>query len=203
MKKIEDIIKIQLKNVIREQEETNYMFFSNLEQIKRQCELLLSFDKQMIEDLLNNGHDWADDHITVSKENLDQVFDFIMNEKEKGQQGELNESCWDGYKQVGGKMKNGKMVPNCVPKNKSIKEASSPAQQAAIAVNMKKKGIEPKNESEQEIDESKNTPTNPKLWAASLAWARSKYDVCPSAYCNGAAAKRYKSKGGGWRKSKK
>jgi hypothetical protein len=157
----------------------------------------------MIEDLLNNGHDWADDHITVSKENLDQVFDFIMNEKEKGQQGELNESCWDGYKQVGGKMKNGKMVPNCVPKNKSIKEASSPAQQAAIAVNMKKKGIEPKNESEQEIDESKNTPTNPKLWAASLAWARSKYDVCPSAYCNGAAAKRYKSKGGGWRKSKK
>lgn len=27
----------------------------------------------------------------------------------------LNEACWDGYKQVGGKMKNGKMVPNCVP----------------------------------------------------------------------------------------
>jgi hypothetical protein len=161
----------------------------------------LSFDKQMIESLLKNGHDWADDHITVSKENLDQVFDFIMNEKESGQQGELNESCWDGYKQVGGKMKNGKMVPNCVPKNKSIKEASSPAQQAAIAINMKKKGVEPKNESdEMEIDEGKNTPTNPKLWAAALAWARSRYDVCPSAYCNGAAAKRYKSKGGGWRK---
>ena len=59
-----------------------------------------------------------------------------------------------------------------------------------------------KNETEQEIDESKNKPTNPKLWAQSLAWARSKYDVCPSAYCNGAAAKRYKSKGGGWRKEK-
>jgi hypothetical protein len=28
---------------------------------------------------------------------------------------ELNEACWDGYKAVGGKMKNGKMVPNCVP----------------------------------------------------------------------------------------
>ena len=69
---------------------------------------------------------------------------------------------------------------------------------------MKKKDVEPKNEStEKEIDESKNTPTNPKLWASSLAWARSKYDVCPSAYCNGAAAKHYKSKGGGWRKSKK
>ena len=53
------------------------------------------------------------------------------------------------------------------------------------------------------LTEGKNKPTNPKLWAQSLAWARSRYDVCPSAYCNGAAAKRYKSKGGGWRKVKK
>jgi hypothetical protein len=37
----------------------------------------------------------------------------------------------------------------------------------------------------------------------SLAWARSRYKVCPSAYCNGAAAKRYKSKGGSWKKKKK
>jgi hypothetical protein len=55
----------------------------------------------------------------------------------------------------------------------------------------------------QEIDEGKNKPTNPKLWAASLAWAKRRYKVCPSAYCNGAAAKHYKSKGGGWRKTKK
>lgn len=200
MKNLNQIIKVQLKKILSEQETENYMFFSNLEQIKRQCELLLSFDKQMIENLLSNGHDWADDHITVSKENMDQVFDFIMNEKEKGQQGELNESCWDGYKQVGGKMKNGKMVPNCVPKNKSIKEASSPAQQAAIAINMKKKGVEPKNESEQEIDESKNCPTDPGKWAASKAAAKRKFDVYPSAYANGWAAKNYKSKGGGWKK---
>ena len=201
MKKLEQIIKIQLKKVIEEQESPNYMFFGNLEQIKRQCELLLSFDRQMIENLLQNGHDWADDHITVAKENIDQVFDFIMNEKEGGQQGELNESCWDGYKQVGGKMKNGKMVPNCVPKNKSIKEASSPAQQAAIAINMKKKGVQPKNEStEMEIDESKNCPTDPAKWAASKAAAKRKFDVYPSAYANGWAAKNYKSKGGGWKK---
>ena len=53
------------------------------------------------------------------------------------------------------------------------------------------------------ITEGENKPTNPKLWAQCLAWARSRYKVCPSAYCNGAAAKRYKSKGGGWRKNKK
>jgi hypothetical protein len=209
MKKLEQIIKVQLKKVIEEQETENYMFFSNLEQIKRQCELLLGFDKQMIENLLQNGHDWADDHITVSKENLDQVFDFIMNEKEGGQQGELNESCWDGYKQVGGKMKNGKMVPNCVPKNKSIKESSSPAQQAAIAINMKKKGQTPKSEMSEkemyeamEIDESKNCPTDSAKWSASKAAAKAKFDVYPSAYANGWAAKNYKAKGGGWKKCK-
>jgi hypothetical protein len=27
----------------------------------------------------------------------------------------MDEGCWKGYKKVGGKMKNGKMVPNCVP----------------------------------------------------------------------------------------
>jgi len=132
--------------------------------------------------------------IKLTEEQLKKVVSNLVNENL------ITEKCWEGYKAVGGKMKNGKRVPNCVP----IKEASSPAQQAAIAINMKKLGKKPKNEStEEEIDESKNKPTNPKLWAASLAWARSKYKVCPSAYCNGAAAKHYKSKGGGWRTTKK
>jgi hypothetical protein len=35
-------------------------------------------------------------------------------------EGVVNEACWEGYKQVGGKMKNGKMVPNCVPISEDI-----------------------------------------------------------------------------------
>ena len=57
-----------------------YMFFSNLEQIKRQCDLLLEMDKNMITQVLENGHDWAQDHIATAKESIDQVFDFLMNE---------------------------------------------------------------------------------------------------------------------------
>ena len=30
---------------------------------------------------------------------------------------EFAEACWDTHKQVGTKMKGGKRVPNCVPKN--------------------------------------------------------------------------------------
>ena len=73
-----------IKQVLREEHESSrYMFFSNLEQIRRQADLLLDLDHSQIEDILEYGHDWADDHITVSKENLDQVFDFLMNETKK------------------------------------------------------------------------------------------------------------------------
>ena len=59
------------------------MFFSNLEQMRRQCDLLLDLDRQMVEGILDNGHDWAQDHISEAKNNMDQVFDFIMNESKK------------------------------------------------------------------------------------------------------------------------
>lgn len=45
----------------------------------------------------------------------------------------------------------------------------------------------------------KNCPTDAGKWAASKAAAKSKFDVYPSAYANGWAAKNYKEKGGGWK----
>ena len=47
--------------------------------------------------------------------------------------------------------------------------------------------------------EEKNKPTNPSLWSRAKALARSKFDVYPSAYANGWAAKWYKKRGGGWK----
>jgi hypothetical protein len=79
-----DLIRL-VKKVIKEEGEPNtqrYMFFSNLEQMKRQCEILLEMDQEEIESILDNGHDWAQDHISEAKNNMDQVFDFIMNETE-------------------------------------------------------------------------------------------------------------------------
>ena len=80
-----DRINLIIRRVLKEErmEMKRYMFFSNLEQIRRQADLLLDLDHSQIEDILEDGHDWADDHITVSKENLDQVFDFLMNETKK------------------------------------------------------------------------------------------------------------------------
>jgi hypothetical protein len=86
MKKVIKLSESELKNLVlralkeAEHEHNRYMFFSNLEQMKRQAERLLELDHDKIHAILENGHDWADDHITVAKENLDQVFDFMMNE---------------------------------------------------------------------------------------------------------------------------
>ena len=61
----------------------NYMFFSNLETIKRKCESILAMDFKAIDEMLNaGGHDWAADHITVAKENIDQVENFLVGQFE-------------------------------------------------------------------------------------------------------------------------
>ena len=77
------LIKKLVKKVLNETHEKNndrYMFFSNLEQIHRQTEILLQENKEQIHSILENGHDWAQDHIATAKESIDQVFDFLMNE---------------------------------------------------------------------------------------------------------------------------
>jgi len=45
----------------------------------------------------------------------------------------------------------------------------------------------------------KNVPTNPSLWSKMKSRAKAKFDVYPSAYANGWAAKEYKKAGGGWK----
>jgi hypothetical protein len=80
------------------------MFFSNLEQMKRQCEMLLEMDQNEIEEILQNGHDWAQDHIAEAKNNMDQVFDFLMNEMKGEHDYEEDETIEEGRKKTGTKL---------------------------------------------------------------------------------------------------
>ena len=52
---------------------------------------------------------------------------------------EIDEACWDSHKQVGFKMKGGKRVPNCVPKNEEVKEEDKKEQEAGEDTRDKKK----------------------------------------------------------------
>lgn len=101
-KDLEVLVKKALKEQMQEPE--NYMFFSNLQQIRRQCDMLLEMDPQVIDDILSNGHDWADDHVTEAKTNMDQVFDFLKNETSKMEQYVDYEDLSEGRKKTGTKL---------------------------------------------------------------------------------------------------
>ena len=53
-----------------------------------------------------------------------------MGEEVKEPTGDLKDACWTGYVAVGTKMKNGKRVPNCVPKSETYKGAKSIVEKA-------------------------------------------------------------------------
>jgi hypothetical protein len=93
-----------VKKVLIEQEVelANYMFFSNLQQMKRQIEMMLDMDPEKINEIIQNGHDWADDHISEAKTNMDQVFDFLKNEMEI-EEAEY-EDIYEGRKKTGTKL---------------------------------------------------------------------------------------------------
>jgi hypothetical protein len=99
-----DVTNLVKKVLKEEQESVNYMFFSNLKQIARQCKMLLEMDEEMIDEILIDGHDWADDHVSEAKTNMDQVFDFIMNEKRKMDQYVDYEEMSEGRKKTGTKL---------------------------------------------------------------------------------------------------
>ena len=93
-----------VKKVLNEQdiENANYMFFSNLQQMKRQIEMIMEMDKEVVNEIIINGHDWADDHISEAKTNIDQVFDFLKNEMEI-EEAEY-EDIYEGRKKTGTKL---------------------------------------------------------------------------------------------------
>jgi hypothetical protein len=93
-----------VKKVLNEQdiEEANYMFFSNLQQMKRQIEMIMEMDKEVVNEIIINGHDWADDHISEAKTNIDQVFDFLKNEMDI-EEAEY-ENIYEGEKKTGTKL---------------------------------------------------------------------------------------------------
>lgn len=94
----------KLVNKVLNEQKENYMFFSNLMQIRRQCDMLLEMDHDQIDQIIQDGHDWADDHVSEAKTNLDQVFDFFMNEMRKRESYAEFEELSEGKKKTGTKL---------------------------------------------------------------------------------------------------
>ena len=139
----------------------------------------------------------------------------------KGKQGGVGGGGWDRYNTKGERIGKcgdaddrggeGEGKPKCLSTQKANQLRAQGGKQAiANAVKRKKEadpvtdrpgtGNTPKMVSNRIKEE--NEPTNPSLWSKAKSMARSKFDVYPSAYANGWAAKWYKDHGGGWRTKK-
>lgn len=67
-----------LSSLKENHEETqNYMFFGNLKTIKRLVDEMLEMDEAEVDAMLTNGHNWAVDHIATSKDDIEEVFNFL------------------------------------------------------------------------------------------------------------------------------
>jgi hypothetical protein len=127
MSNLNEIIKKHLKDLVNEnQEDGTYMVLSNLTQMKNDIETILKYKHHpMFVKLVTGEHAWAGDHVATSKDDIQEVANFIKNTIDENS-GDMNEEegvnemenpCWDGYEMVGMKKKNGRRVPNCVPKS--------------------------------------------------------------------------------------
>ncbi len=68
----------KLKKSIKENKD-NYMFFQNLKTIKEAVDEMLAMDPEMVDMILSNGHDWANDHIATSKDDTEEVYNFLKS----------------------------------------------------------------------------------------------------------------------------
>jgi hypothetical protein len=83
-----------LKGMKESHDHENYMFFTNLENIKRMAEEILAMNHEEMDQKLTHGHDWATDHISVANENLEHVYNFFLND-ESDEHEHSEEECGD------------------------------------------------------------------------------------------------------------
>ena len=60
----------------------NYMFFQNLKNIKKMVDAMLQLDPAQVDQMLSDGHGWAADHIATSKDDVEEVGNFLMHSEE-------------------------------------------------------------------------------------------------------------------------
>jgi hypothetical protein len=76
---MKNIILESLRNLSEGSENKNYMFFQNLKTIRDAADAILNMNESMVDMILSNGHDWASDHIATSKDDVEEVYNFLKN----------------------------------------------------------------------------------------------------------------------------
>ena len=73
---LQQLIKEEISKTLNENI-SNYMFFQNLKTIKDAVDEMLTYDPMMMDVILDDEHDWANDHIATSKDDVEEVYGFF------------------------------------------------------------------------------------------------------------------------------
>jgi hypothetical protein len=138
----------------------------------------------------DNLPEWVQSKITKAEDYMSTVANYM--------EAEMNEAA-SAYGRINARFKklSGSSLEDTAAKHRKEAERLQKEIDAQQAENERRKAAM-KTEEVEQLDE-KNKPTNPELWSRAVSMAKQKFDVYPSAYANGWAAKWYKEKGGGWR----
>ena len=68
-----------LKSLDESREQQNYMFFQNVKTICDAAKGIMAMNEDNVDKILSNGHDWASDHIATSKDDMEEVYNFLKN----------------------------------------------------------------------------------------------------------------------------
>ncbi len=80
---LRQIIKEEVQNALGEgHSSNNYMFFENLKTLKHAVDEILAMNKETVDQILEDGHGWAIDHIATSTDDVEEVYHFLTNKDE-------------------------------------------------------------------------------------------------------------------------
>ena len=77
---LQQLIKEEINKTLNEDKD-NYMFFQNLKTIRDAVDEMLNLEPSMVDMILSDGHDWANDHIATSKDDVEEVKNFLTSKK--------------------------------------------------------------------------------------------------------------------------
>jgi hypothetical protein len=180
----------ELSSQIKEKDEREYDYEGDM--AKTQLKTIIR-NAETIHDMLEDDEnlpEWVQSKITLAKDYIVVAANYL--------QSEMDESS-SAYDRINARFKklSGRSMGDAAKEHGEEAKRLQKEIDAQKAENERRQAAMKKEEVEQ-LDE-KNKPTNPELWSRAVSLAKSKFDVYPSAYANGWAAKWYKSKGGGWR----
>jgi hypothetical protein len=113
-----------MEPVKEEKEKTEYDYEGDMTRGQMRSIIV---NAQFVHDMLkdnDNLPEWVQSKVTLAEDYISTVANYLVSEINEAKKMKGEDPCWDDYKMIGTKKKNGREVPNCVPESVEIEEGT-------------------------------------------------------------------------------